>query len=408
LTIDGAPTTGRGVIELNGADSVTVDGDNPNSGGTNRNLTISNSAAATVAANSVIRIATSTAVTSADNNVFKNLILNGNVTGGNSSAITSATSSSAISFAIYVGGNGGATATTAPTPITTTPAAAPSGTTVNALVVDNNAINQCARGVFFNGAATTVSTGVTVRNNVIGASGSPSPATAPYTSPATTVYGKAIQIAGTSAASVTGNTIQNILSYVGIAMAGVELTSAIGSGTIEVNDNTITTVVLNSATTTSFASRGIAVLNAAGPFTVRNNTISDVENFSSSSTQQPTGIHVVTVGAGTLELNRVTKVYNRSTGTFGCQGVSLSGGNGHIVRNNVIVDVNQVQNGGASLSPTFGVLGRPPTCRRRSASRRPAPPAWTCGTTSSPTPRRVEPPPSRTWRCSCPAAARPP
>jgi hypothetical protein len=63
------------------------------------------------------------------------------------------------------------------------------------------------------------------------------------------------------------------------------------------------------------------------------------------------------VGAGTLELNRVTKVYNRSTGTFGCQGVSLSGGNGHIVRNNVIVDVNQVQNGGASLSPTFGVIG---------------------------------------------------
>jgi hypothetical protein len=40
LTISGPTVTGRGLIELNGADNVTIDGDNPNTVGTNRNLTI--------------------------------------------------------------------------------------------------------------------------------------------------------------------------------------------------------------------------------------------------------------------------------------------------------------------------------------------------------------------------------
>ena len=39
---------GRGVIELNGADNVTINGDNPNTSGVNRNLTISNTALNTI------------------------------------------------------------------------------------------------------------------------------------------------------------------------------------------------------------------------------------------------------------------------------------------------------------------------------------------------------------------------
>ncbi|HJQ97613.1 MAG TPA: hypothetical protein VJ826_04810, partial [Candidatus Polarisedimenticolaceae bacterium] len=118
VTISGPTVTGRGLIELNGADNVTIDGDNPNSGGTNRNLTIANTATATIVANSVIRIATvATTVTSADNITIKNLIINGNVTGGNSSLITSTTGSSGISFGIFAGG-GATAATTAPAALT--------------------------------------------------------------------------------------------------------------------------------------------------------------------------------------------------------------------------------------------------------------------------------------------------
>ena len=118
ISVSGNPVTGFGVIQLKGADNVTIDGDNPNTGGTNRNLTVNNTTTTTVIANSCIRIATAaTNVTSADNITIKNCILNGNVTSGNASGITSTTGSSNSSFGIYCGGNGGATATDAPTAI---------------------------------------------------------------------------------------------------------------------------------------------------------------------------------------------------------------------------------------------------------------------------------------------------
>jgi len=47
VSISCATPAGRGVIELNGADNVTIDGDNPNTAGTNRDLSIINTAAAT-------------------------------------------------------------------------------------------------------------------------------------------------------------------------------------------------------------------------------------------------------------------------------------------------------------------------------------------------------------------------
>ena len=63
ISISGNPADGFGVIQLNGSDNVTINGI---FGGT-RQLTINNTAAATVIGNSCIRIATSAAVTNADN-----------------------------------------------------------------------------------------------------------------------------------------------------------------------------------------------------------------------------------------------------------------------------------------------------------------------------------------------------
>src|SRR5205085_2039933 len=57
LTVSGNPATGFGVIQLNGADNVTLDGDNPNTGGTNRNLTIQNTNTNTITFTQVVRIA---------------------------------------------------------------------------------------------------------------------------------------------------------------------------------------------------------------------------------------------------------------------------------------------------------------------------------------------------------------
>ncbi|HRD80049.1 MAG TPA: hypothetical protein PLL53_04760, partial [Saprospiraceae bacterium] len=354
ISVSGNPVTGFGVIQLNGADNVTIDGDNPNTSGTNRNLTINNTTTNTEIANSVIRIATSTAVSSADNITIKNCNLNGNVTGGNSSSITSSSGSSNSSFGIYAGGNGGSTATGGPFPITSvTSQTAPSGTTINNLVIDNNAINQCARGIVFNGNGAANSTGVTVTNNTIGGSGSLS-GVPPYNSPSTTVYTKGIYINGTTSLNISGNTIQNILSYVSITMNAIELAGSIGAtgGSIVINNNTITGVV-NNAINASPAI-GILVSSATITYNISGNTISTIQNFGTSSIA---GIFVSSSGpSGSIQNNRISSVYARNTGGYGSRAIFLSSGNNVTVQNNMIWDLNAVSNN-TNTAITFGVRG---------------------------------------------------
>ncbi|HEY0546321.1 MAG TPA: Calx-beta domain-containing protein [Pyrinomonadaceae bacterium] len=352
LTITGAPVTGFGVIQLNGSDSVTIDGDNPNSAGTNRNLTVSNTATNTIIANSAIRIAVSAAVLSANNDTIKNLVLLGNVTSGNAAAITSTAGSSNSSFGIYVGGNGGATAVGAPTAITSVTAnTAPSGTTVNNLTIDNNTVNQCARAIVFNGAVATVSTGVTVSNNVIGDQGAATPATPPYTAPATTVYTKGIWVAGTAAVTISGNTLKNIISYVGTTMTAIELPSPVTASTI--SNNTINTVANNG--TVSIV-KAVLVTSTTGTYSIAGNTITNVQALAGASGTD--GLEVVSASTGgTIERNKIQTVYNRNTGTFGAFGLNLTAGTGILIKNNFISDINMDMTGGGAFSTTFGVHG---------------------------------------------------
>ena len=102
VTISGTTATGRGVIELNAADNVTIDGDNPNTGGTNRNLTIVNLAANTITYTSAVRIMTAITATftSADNITVKNCIITGSASGRMLSTATSTTGSENTTFGI--------------------------------------------------------------------------------------------------------------------------------------------------------------------------------------------------------------------------------------------------------------------------------------------------------------------
>ena len=114
VSISGATVSGRGVVELNGADSVTIDGDNPNTGGTNRNLTITNTAAAATTYTQVVRVALSTLISSGDNNTVKNCILTGSASGQNAAGITSTTSAVHTTYGILVGGGASTVANTTP------------------------------------------------------------------------------------------------------------------------------------------------------------------------------------------------------------------------------------------------------------------------------------------------------
>ena len=352
VSISGNPAQGFGVIQLNGADNVTIDGDNPNTGGTNRNLTVANTATATTTYNSVIRVATaSTTNTTADNNTIRNCILNGSATGRNASGATSTTGSENTTFGVLVGPNG-SVPPAAPTAVTSVSGAMATGTTANAFAVDNCAVNQCARGIVFLGTATSSSTSVSITNNLVGDQVTSNVGvTPPYTTPATTVYTKGILIQGTAAVTVTGNTVKNLLSYVGTTMSAIELTSAIGA-TANVNNNTVTTVGQNASAS---AIRGILVSSSAGPTTnVNGNVITNLQHMGTSNAR---GIDVTYLGTttGSLSKNSITTVRNRNSGGYGAVGIYITGGGGWNINDNSVVEVLNV--GTSSFTGSFNCVG---------------------------------------------------
>ena len=348
LTVIGAPSAGFAVIELNGADNVNINGDNPNTGGTNRNLTINNTATSASIGNSCIRIATSAIVLTATNITIQNLVLNGNVTSGNAVGITNSTTSSNNSFGIYCGGNGGAvTDLDAPTAITSETAnPAIAGTTIDNLTISNNAINQCGRGIVFNGAAASVSSGLSLTNNIIGAAGAPG--AYPFSSIASTVYTKGIYLAGANAITLTGNTIRNIFSYINTNIYGIEFASAIGTGTMNVATNTISAIANNGTAATSTA---IFVNALGGPISMVGNTISTVVS-------QATGVSVTAIdiannaGAVTITENDISDVQQKNTGQYGAKGINLSSAaNGAVIQNNFIYNI--MNTGSAAVGGSF-------------------------------------------------------
>jgi hypothetical protein len=81
VSVTGNPMSGLGVVQLNDASNVTIDGDNPNTAGTNQDLTIQNTATNTTTITSVVRIALATSGNNhADDDTIENLNVVGNAT----------------------------------------------------------------------------------------------------------------------------------------------------------------------------------------------------------------------------------------------------------------------------------------------------------------------------------------
>jgi hypothetical protein len=151
VTVNSAavPTSNRGLIELNGADNVTIDGDDPATAGV-RNLTfqVATSASTTIIT-AVIRISSSNTLGTggANNNTVKNCVIVGSRSSGVQTTMSygiNASNYSTTSLATGAYGN-----------LNTT--------------IDNNEIRRCYRAVHLNGVSTTIpNTGVYVTNNIIG------------------------------------------------------------------------------------------------------------------------------------------------------------------------------------------------------------------------------------------------
>ena len=106
-TIVGAPVTGRGVLEFDGADNITIDGDIVG-GLVNRDLTIENNAVSTIAATASIRlIGRTTLGLGATNYTITNCKIVGSTPGNDGFS----GSTVANSYGIYAGANAAALTT---------------------------------------------------------------------------------------------------------------------------------------------------------------------------------------------------------------------------------------------------------------------------------------------------------
>jgi|GEM_PF-1272457 len=321
VSISGASVQGRGLIELNGADNVTIDGDNPNSAGTNRDLTIQNTAANTVTFASVVRVAlAATVVNTADNVVIKNLNILGNATGRNISTATSTSGTENASFGILAGTGASTTsATTAPVAITSVATGVASGATANNLTISNNNVQTAARGISINGAAATNYPGLQITGNSIGN---------PTAGAADQVYSIGITAQGSSNGLISNNKVW------------VEGYNASSTATHGIN---------------------VGVNSSVGTFTIERNQVLRVKN-SNAGCWSAYGINLGGSNGHTVQNNFVAGVMNDQTAgtgsfgtSFGAYGIRIGSGTGHKIYHNS-VNLSGVMGGVLSTNSTSAFL----------------------------------------------------
>lgn len=340
LTVSGASATGRGLIELNGADNVTIDGDNPNTSGTNRNLTITNTASNTLTYSMTIRIAVdATTATTANSNTIKNCIINGNASGRNVSTATSTSASENLSYGIYAGNRNVITAgTNAPGAISSTTTVIGSGATYSNLIIDNNQINSCARAIMIQGSAATVATGLLISNNLIGAS---------TAGASTNVYSYGIGVQGSSNGIVRGNIIQNVESYLPTSIRAISIgdISSVSGDNFTVENNKIGNVI--NRNTGGWSAYGINVSGGTSNV-IRNNFIYAINSvFNNSAAGTTFGIRAIRITSGTghkiyhnsINLSGATLSGAAAADVASCLTVTSSTVTGLDVRNNIFSNV---------------------------------------------------------------------
>jgi len=250
-TITGSAITGRGLLELDGADNVTIDGDIIG-GPVNKDLLIENTAANTIANTAVIRlIGRTTAGLGATFNTIKNCIIRGTTPGNDGASGSTITSSYGIIF-------GGATL-----PAT--------GDNNDNNIIDNNNITRAYIAVYNFGTATNTSDNGLIINNNIGSN----------------IAGENITFGGLNLSAVTTSTIQqnqifNLKMTTSSNNYGIQVAGA-SSNSLIISRNNITGIWQTS--TGGWGAYGINI-TAGTNFNIVNNTISDIQttNYSNSTT----------------------------------------------------------------------------------------------------------------------------
>lgn len=289
-TISGAPVSGRSVIEINGADSVTIDGDIIG-GSIGRNLTFINSNLPTVTLTSVIRlIGTTTAPTlGCRNNTIKNCIVIGNVDP------TSTTPGTGVAGILAGGG-----ISTTITSITT------GGNNFDKLLIENNEVKKSYYGILITGGTTSTvsSDSLVIKNNSIGSNDS-------------TQYNlfRGIYLSNCLGAKIYDNTVFNQKPLNGTTIAALEI---LGSAAVASNDSIVRNKIygIYMPSTSGFGAYGINIVSGNN-HSILNNVIYDIKttNYSSTSTSfNAFGIRI-TSGTGHKIYYNSVNMYGNNTGT---------------------------------------------------------------------------------------------
>jgi putative component of toxin-antitoxin plasmid stabilization module len=279
VTVSGSPNSSRAVIELDGADNVTINGDI--AGGTvGRDMTIVNNSASSVTANAAMwLIGRTTGGLGVTNTTISNCVVIGN---GNIAATSNTTQ-----FGIYVAGASFSTSGT--------------GDLHNNITIDNNEVRRAHYGIFTAGTTTNLATNITISNNIIGSN-----------SQSEFVMFRGILVNNSTSPLVQGNTVFNIKNVM-TSTAGIEIgTSASNTGAM-VRRNRVSGIY--NLNTGGWTCSGI-ILSGGTNHNLDNNLVYDIlaTNYSSYSTFSAAGIRI-TSGTG-------HKLYYNSVNMFGVQDVN--------------------------------------------------------------------------------------
>ena len=333
VTVNSAatPTSNRGLIELNGADNVTIDGDDPATAGA-RNLTFQ-VATSTTAITAAIRLSSSNTLGTggANNNTVKNCIIIGSRPSGIATN---------MSYGINLSG------------YSTTSLTLGAYSSINT-IIENNEIRRCHRGVWANGFGTFPITGTIIRNNIFGSTtladniglnaiyvantnisgtagavliegndirvGEVSPTGVGYSASISAIELQTVN----SNARVLSNNIRSVMQPTvgGWGAYGINVTGAANCDNFLIANNFINNIVASRYTTgaiSSFTSYGIRVAAGATLMRIINNTIVVAPSVNGTVANYTNYGIAFTVTTPTVSqiLNNIVVNNNTGAGTF--------------------------------------------------------------------------------------------
>ena len=318
------PTASKGVIELSGADNVTIDGDPLNTGSRHLSIVVATNSSTGTAA---IRLSSNdaTGLDGANNNTVKNCV----ITGGRSSA-----TSTTVSYGIAMS-NSSLITTGAYSSINT--------------IIQNNLITRCYYGIYANGVSSSYpNTGTQILNNTLGSS------TAASNIGLRGIYLTYSSItAGATSAIISGNDIRvgdvSVSgSGYGATIAGIEV-GTVNAGAI-IRSNYIHDVMQPS--TTGYGAYGISITGSASNdnINIYNNFIRDIvgSKYTATTTSSfenygiyiSAGATLIKINYNTIALLQVNTTGSTSNTTSACITSTVSGVTISEFRNNILVNNN--------------------------------------------------------------------